>query len=64
MRLVLLYMDQIKKFHIAQMYKVDNPVSLYAATKKSNELIAHAYSNYITFLLLDFVSSQYMVQGT
>lgn len=24
--------------------KVDNPVSLYAATKKSNELIAHAYS--------------------
>lgn len=25
--------------------KVDNPVSLYAATKKSNELIAHAYSN-------------------
>ena len=24
--------------------KVDNPVSLYAATKKSNELIAHAYA--------------------
>ena len=24
--------------------KVDNPVSLYAATKKSNELLAHAYS--------------------
>ena len=24
--------------------KVDNPVSLYAATKKSNELMAHAYS--------------------
>ena len=29
--------------------KVDNPVSLYAATKKSNELLAHAYS--ITFWL-------------
>jgi len=25
--------------------RVDNPVSLYAATKKSNELMAHAYSN-------------------
>ena len=25
--------------------KVDNPVSLYAATKKSNELMAHAYSS-------------------
>ena len=25
--------------------KVDNPVSLYAATKKSNELMAHAYAN-------------------
>ena len=24
--------------------KVDNPVSLYAATKKSDELMAHAYS--------------------
>ena len=24
--------------------KLDNPVSLYAATKKSNELMAHAYS--------------------
>jgi len=24
--------------------KVDNPVSLYAATKKSNELMAHAYA--------------------
>lgn len=23
---------------------MDNPVSLYAATKKSNELMAHAYS--------------------
>jgi UDP-glucuronate 4-epimerase len=24
---------------------VDNPISLYAATKKSNELIAHSYSH-------------------
>ena len=33
--------------------KVDNPVSLYAATKKSNELMAHAYSKLYTFRPLD-----------
>ena len=26
-------------------HNVDHPVSLYAATKKSNELMAHTYSN-------------------
>ena len=41
--------------------KVDNPVSLYAATKKSNELMAHAYSSSTTFLLLVCASSQCMV---
>ena len=33
-----------KKVPYAVDDKVDNPVSLYAATKKSNELMAHAYS--------------------
>lgn len=33
-----------KKVPYATDDKVDNPVSLYAATKKSNELLAHAYS--------------------
>ena len=33
-----------KKVPYATSDKVDNPVSLYAATKKSNELLAHAYS--------------------
>lgn len=33
-----------KKIPYATEDKVDNPVSLYAATKKSNELFAHAYS--------------------
>ncbi len=28
--------------------RVDNPISLYAATKKANELIAHAYSHLFT----------------
>ena len=39
--------------------KVDNPVSLYAATKKSNELMAHAYS--IIFHQQACVSLQFMV---
>lgn len=33
-----------KKIPYSTDDKVDNPISLYAATKKSNELIAHAYS--------------------
>ena len=33
-----------KKLPFSTDDKVDNPVSLYAATKKSNELLAHAYS--------------------
>lgn len=33
-----------KKVPFAVEDKVDNPVSLYAATKKSNELLAHAYA--------------------
>ena len=33
-----------KKIPYSTDDKVDNPVSLYAATKKSNELFAHAYS--------------------
>ncbi len=33
-----------KKIPYSTNDKVDNPVSLYAATKKSNELMAHAYS--------------------
>ena len=32
------------KVPFAETDQVDNPVSLYAATKKSNELMAHAYS--------------------
>ena len=32
---------------------VDHPVSLYAATKKSNELMAHTYSHLLIFQVLD-----------
>ena len=41
--------------------KVDHPVSLYAATKKSNELMAHAYSKLYEILLPDSDFSRYMV---
>lgn len=34
-----------KKVSFAETDMVDNPVSLYAATKKSNELMAHTYSH-------------------
>jgi UDP-glucuronate 4-epimerase len=33
------------KLPFAESDRVDHPVSLYAATKKANELMAHAYSN-------------------
>lgn len=38
-----------KKVPFSTGDKVDNPVSLYAATKKSNELLAHAYSKLYSF---------------
>ncbi len=38
-----------KKVPFSTDDKVDNPVSLYAATKKSNELMAHSYSKLYNF---------------
>ncbi len=37
--------EEIKKYHFSTDDQVDYPVSLYAATKKSNELMAHTYSH-------------------
>ena len=34
-----------EKMPFSEVHNVDHPVSLYAATKKSNELIAHSYSH-------------------
>ncbi len=34
-----------KNFPFSEQDRVDNPVSLYAATKKANELMAHSYSH-------------------
>ena len=34
-----------KKLPFKELHSVDHPISLYAATKKSNELLAHTYSH-------------------
>lgn len=34
-----------QKFPLKEVHNTDTPLSLYAATKKSNEMIAHSYSN-------------------
>ncbi len=45
MRRLVLFMVLIKKVPFEETDFVDNPVSLYASTKKSNELMAHTYSH-------------------
>ena len=35
----------IKKYPFKETFQLDNPMSMYAATKKSNELMAHVYSH-------------------
>ena len=45
MQVVVLYMEEIINFHMPKKSNVDHPVSIYAASKKSNELMAHAYSH-------------------
>ena len=41
---VALYMGN-ESFPFSEEQSVDHPVSFYAATKKSNELMAHSYSH-------------------
>ena len=43
--------------------KTDTPMSFYAATKKSNEVMAHSILICLIFLLLCFVFLLYMVHG-
>lgn len=47
-----------KKVPFSTDDKVDNPVSLYAANKKSNELLAHSYAKCTTYLAQGCASSQ------
>ena len=39
----------IKKCRFSEDQSVDHPLSLYAATKKSNEMLAHSYSHLLKF---------------
>ena len=39
------FMVETKKLPYSEIDSVNHPISLYAATKKSNELIAHSYSH-------------------
>ena len=41
----VLFMEATKIFPLPKNQSMDHPVSLYAATKKSNELMAHVYSH-------------------
>ena len=45
MPLPVLFMGPIRRCPSLESDFVDNPVSLYAATKKSNELMAYTYSH-------------------
>lgn len=51
-----------KKLPYSTEDKVDNPVSLYAATKKSNELMRMLTASFTIFLLQDYVSSPCMAR--
>ena len=41
--------ERSKKFPLRENYKTDSPLQLYAATKKSNEVIASAYAHLYKF---------------
>jgi UDP-glucuronate 4-epimerase len=43
---------------------VDHPISLYAASKKSNELMPHSYSHLLEFQRQDFAFSRFMALWT
>ena len=42
------------KFPLKEKYNTDSPLQLYAATKKSNEIIGHAYYNLYKFNVIGF----------
>ena len=42
---VHLFMEVIKIIPFLETHNVDNPISIYAASKKSNELMAYSYNH-------------------
>ena len=45
MQVVVQFMEVTPVIHSKEEDNVDHPISLYAASKKSNELMAHTYSH-------------------
>ena len=45
MPVVVQSMGGIESYHFSEYDPINHPVSLYAATKRSNELMAHTYSH-------------------
>ena len=45
MLLVPQFMGAIKRFHSQRSDNVDKPISIYASSKKANELMAHSYNH-------------------
>ncbi len=43
-----------KKFPLKENFNTDNPIQLYAATKKANEVIGHAYHSLYKFNVIGF----------
>ena len=58
-----LYMVLTKHYLFSTKDSVDHPISLYAATKKSNELMAHTYSHLFNIPTTGLRFSQFMVLG-
>ena len=62
MHLAQVYMV-IVKTPLQRKFKNRSTISLYAATKKSNELMAHVYSHLYSIETIDYVFLLYMVNG-
>ena len=52
-----------QKMPFSENDSVDHPVSIYAATKRSNELMAHTYSHLFNLASTDYDFLQSMVHG-
>ena len=45
MQVLAAFMGLIQKYHLVEENSTQHPIQFYAATKRSNELMAHAYSH-------------------
>ena len=52
-----------KKYPLREKFETDNPIQLYAATKKSNEVIAASYSHLYKMRTIGLRFLQFMDHG-